>query len=75
MALTFKQQQAFNYDLYLLGRLALQTGLLSEEIEIDDAFEQVVNWYEEFYISEFNDFEKGSYECIMEYITHKLQIG
>lgn len=75
MALSFKQQQAFNYDLYLLGRLALQTGLLNEELELDEAFELVVNWYEEFYTSDFNDFEKGSKECIMDFITFKLQIS
>ena len=74
MGLTFRQQQAFNYDLYLLGRLALQTGLLDEERDLDEAFEFIVNLYEEFYTSEFNDLECSSYQCIMEFVTYKLQI-
>lgn len=74
MALSLRQQQAFNYDLYLLGRLALQTGLLDETIDLEESFEFVVNLYEEFYVSEFNDFEQSSYSCIMEFLTYKLEI-
>jgi len=73
MGLTFQQEQAFNKDLYLLGRVALQTGLLNEELPLDEAFEFVVNLYQEFYTSDFNDLSKSSYACILEFITYKIE--
>ena len=60
-----------DYNFYLFSRLILGAGLVSDQLEYDLSFDEIVELYYSFEGSVFDDADKDLYGCILEFIQWK----
>ena len=60
-----------NYNQYLFSCLLKLFNSEFEQLEYDVQFGEAIREFELFENSEFNEDNKGLYECIVEYLTNK----
>jgi hypothetical protein len=63
--------KACGYETFLMHQLATTMGFIDREVECDLAWETATAMYREFFMSDFNNSNKGLYECIVEFLNHK----
>lgn len=59
------------YNFYLFSRLILDAGLVDDQLEYDLSFDEIVDLYDSFTNSVFDDGDKDLYGCILEFIEWK----
>lgn len=64
-----------NYDFFLFENLIKESGLIANlvDLEYDYQFEMLESLYDEYDNSRFNSDKKGAYDCIKDFIDHKLR--
>lgn len=60
-----------DYNFYLFTKL--YDVIIGEESEYDLMFDHLVDLYQEYEISHFNDGRLPEYECIVNFLTYKKQ--
>lgn len=60
-----------NYNFYLFSRLILDSGLVDAQLEYDLSYDEIVELYDSFTDSIFDDGNKDLYGCILEFIEWK----
>lgn len=59
------------YNIYLMIQLAQEAGVMSKELEYDEAWTTGMFLYDEFFESDFNDENKAEYMCIHDFLSSK----
>lgn len=59
------------YNFYLFSRLILDARLVDDQLEYDLSYDEIVDLYNSFEDSVFDDGNKDLYACILDFIEWK----
>lgn len=59
------------YNFYLFSRLILDAGLVDDKLEYDASYDEIVDLYDSFQDSVFDDGNVDLYQCILNFIEWK----
>lgn len=59
------------YNFYLFSRLILDAGLVDDKLEYDASYDEIVELYDSFQDSVFDDGNVDLYQCILNFIEWK----